>query len=139
MQVQRFKRRSHRVHTAPESSRLLPVPSRQQMVQPHQQEIARQVIFQQGGSAADQPSDCLADGTVSLPCSFEGFSSGKGVKVAGGAAAAPSSSSSQTAAAAPPASKATAGQSHINKQTSCVLSCGLMEPLMPDEGACLQT
>ncbi|KAL3148989.1 hypothetical protein ABBQ32_001845 [Trebouxia sp. C0010 RCD-2024] len=43
-----------------------------------------------------------------LQDSFEGFSSGKGVKVAGGAAAAPSSSSSQTAAAAPPASKATA-------------------------------
>lgn len=54
----------------------------------------------------------VADGAVFLPHSFEGFSSGKGVKVAGGAAAAPSSSSSQTAAAVPAASKATAGESH---------------------------
>ncbi|KAL3133394.1 hypothetical protein ABBQ38_007262 [Trebouxia sp. C0009 RCD-2024] len=49
-----------------------------------------------------------------LQDSFEGFSSGKGVKVAGGAAAAPSSSSSQTAAAAPTASKATADDDDSN-------------------------
>ena len=63
--------------------------------------------------------------------SFEGFSSGKGVKVAGGAAAAPSTSSSQAAAAAPAASKATAGQQ--------LKLAFYVQPVLPDkEAACNQ-
>lgn len=45
VQVQRLQGRSHRIHTNPEGSRLFQVPSRQQMVQPHQQQTAGQVGF----------------------------------------------------------------------------------------------
>ena len=81
------------------------------MVQPHQQETARQVECMQSRMAVGmKPFNGIADWILVMHHSFEGFSSGKGVKVAGGAATAPSTSSSQTTAAAPAASKATAGQ-----------------------------
>ena len=51
VQVQCLQGRPHCIHTNPEGSRLLQVPSRQQMVQPHQQETARQVGFMQDRKA----------------------------------------------------------------------------------------